>query len=176
MRRFASMAAALLLTAAIVAGGCTPQKRPGTQAPAGYAPGAGSPTPAPATTTPTAQFGPKKEGSVAYPAPRAGSAYDDPSIGVSTIASAIPGAGRVTAVTMGNVALLGMPSTDVGVHRKVAEQIHASFPHIVEVRVTSDPAAIARLADVSGRISTQRTIAPYLPELASMSGSMTAVH
>lgn len=121
------------------------------------------------------EIGPKERGSKAYPTPRAGSAYDDPSMGVSTIASAVPGSGPVEAVVLGNVALIGLPSQDARVQHKVAEQIHASFPHIVEVRITTDPAVISRLQSIRQEIMVQQSISPYLPELAGLSGSMQRV-
>jgi hypothetical protein len=152
---------AVLLLA--VAAGCTPARRPEQRQPG---------SPPPITTGSSLEAGPKGRGSKAYPTPRAGSAYDDPSMGVSTIASAVPGAGSVEAVVLGNVVLVGIASQDGRIHRKVAEQIHASFPHIVEVRLTTDPAATARLRTVRQQINLQHTIAPFLPELANLSAGM----
>lgn len=131
-------------------------------------PGAGG-TAAGSTTTGGALG---EEGLLSYPSPRAGSSYDDASTGVSTVASAVPGAGRVAAVVLGNVALLGMNSQDPAVHRKVAEQLHSSFPHIADVRVSTDPAVVARLNEVAGRIRIQQTVLPYLPELANLAAGM----
>jgi hypothetical protein len=160
--RPARIICAVLLLA--VAAGCAPARRPEQQRQPG--------SPPPITTGSSLEAGPKGRGSKAYPTPRAGSAYDDPSMGVSTIASAVPGAGSVEAVVLGNVVLVGIASQDGRIHRKVAEQIHASFPHIVEVRLTTDPAATARLRTVRQQINLQHTIAPFLPELANLSAGM----
>lgn len=152
----------VLLVAAVSSTGCMG---------AGRRPEPAQPANPPAPTQANSfNFGPRQEGSVGYPSPRAGSAYDSPSQGVATIASAVPAAGRVHAVVLGNVALLGVPNNDAAVHKRIAQQVHASFPHIIEVRVVTDPASINRLGEMQDRIATQQSIAPYLTELATMSG------
>lgn len=115
------------------------------------------------------------QGPARYPSPRAGSAYDDPSTGVATVASAIPGAGPVKALVLGNVALIGLTSGDPNVHHRISQQLQSSFPHIVEVRFTQDPAQINRLAEAGQRIRTGRTIAPMLSELGALAGGLPAV-
>ncbi|MFZ5815093.1 MAG: YhcN/YlaJ family sporulation lipoprotein [Bacillota bacterium] len=146
--------------------GCGAARRPEQQ---------NRPAPPPVSEGATIQVEPTERGTVRYPSPRAGSAYDDPSQGVSTVASAVPGAGSVDAVILGNVALVGLPSGDRTVHHKVADQIQASFPHIVEVRVSTDPAVIHRLRAVRHQIINQRSIAPFLPELVNLSAGMQPV-
>jgi hypothetical protein len=112
-------------------------------------------------------------GGISYPTPRAGSAYDDPSTGIATVASAVPGAGAVTAVVLGNVALVGIPNPDPGVHRKVAEQVRASFQHIAEVRITTDPAVIGHLFQANQMIQQNQSVAPLLPDLGARSATLT---
>lgn len=149
----------LLLVLATAAGGCT-QQDPQRQ----YSPRS------PGTSVRSDVASP---GTVQYPSPRAGSAYDSPSQGIATVASAVPGAGSVQAVALGNVALLGIPTPDVAVHRKVVEQVRASFAHIAEVRVTSDPAQIRRLFEAQEMMMMQSSIAPLLPDLAQRSAGFT---
>lgn len=114
-------------------------------------------------------------GTLSYPSPRAGSAYADPSLGMATVASTVPGAGSVSVVALGNVALIGLPNNDPGVHRKIAEQLRSSFPHLAEVRVTTDPALIGRLFEADELIRTQRSIAPLLTDLGARINTLAPV-
>lgn len=159
MRLIRLLTATLMLL--IIMAGCGAANRPEQQPDQGTAP--------PPTTGAAMQVNPNQQ---RFPSPRAGSAYDDPSMGVSTIASAVPGAGEVDAVVLGNVALAGLPTGDTRIHHKVALQIQASFPHIVEVRFTTDPNTIGRLREIRRQIMTQQSISPYLPELANLSAAM----
>lgn len=165
--RPASLISAVLLFA--VAAGCAPARRPEEQP-------RQTPQPIthPTTLPSTMEVNPAGQRPGHYPTPRAGSAYDDPSTGVSTIASAVPGAGAVDAVVLGNVALLGMSSQDSKVHHRVSQQVTASFPHIVEVRIATDPATIGRLRVIRQQITGQQSISPFLPELANLSTTMRA--
>ncbi|HEY3365199.1 MAG TPA: YhcN/YlaJ family sporulation lipoprotein [Symbiobacteriaceae bacterium] len=169
------LAVALIIAACGCAPGAMRRPAPGpgpAPSPAAPMPGTGGQGAGNGGSTNTGD-GLRQEGMLAYPSPRAGSSYDDTSTGVSTIASAVPGAGRAFAVVLGNVALVGLNTGDRAVHRKVAEQIHTSFPHIAEVRVSADPTVARRLDEIGSRIRTQRTILPYLGELAALSGTMT---
>lgn len=127
------------------------------------------------TGTATQQAGVAAPAAPAYPSPRAGSGYDDPSTGMAFVASAVPGAGAVSAVALGNVALLGVSTTDPGVHKKVAEQIMASFPHIADVRIVTDPAAIPRITEADNLLRVRQSILPLLPELAARAGASPAI-
>lgn len=118
---------------------------------------------------------PQQAGTLRYPTPRSGSAYDDPSTGVAVIASSVPGAGAVHAVVLGNVALLAIPSRDPHVHRQVAVQIRSAFAHIAEVRISTEPVIADRLAYLSNQIMRNRSIGPHLAELASLSAAMQPV-
>ncbi len=162
--RLASLAGTLLL-ATLTLGGCGAQRRP---LPA-------QPAPPPPVQSSALELGRAGVGENDAPVPRHGTAYSDQSDGVSFIASAVPGAGAVDAVVLGNLALLGTPSTDAGVHKKLSDQIRSSFPAIAEVRVTSDPATIQRLRLVRQQIIHQRSVAPLLPELANLSRAMQPV-
>lgn len=170
-----------LLASAILISGCgafpapSPQgpqgaPAPGARAPAGRARAGIMPGPQPMT-----DLRPIQEHTVRYPSPRAGSAYDDPSIGIGVVASAVPGAGAVNAVVLGNVALLGFPSQDAHINHRVAQLIQANFPHIAEVRVTHDPATIGRLQLATQRLMTNQSISDLLPELVNLSGAMPTV-
>ncbi|HWI63270.1 MAG TPA: hypothetical protein VNT75_15635 [Symbiobacteriaceae bacterium] len=152
---------AAVLVLAIAATGCAaPQRQPAPPTPAAPAPGA---------RTPGIQ-----QGTVAYPTPRAGSAYDDPSTGIATVAGAIPGAGTVRAVVLGNVVLLGTDSRDPVIHGRIAQQIRSSFAHIADVRITHDPGQIARLGEALSLIQSHQSVAPLLTDLWSMGNGMAS--
>lgn len=170
-----------LVASAILISGCGARPVPSPQGPqGGPAPGARAqegrtraglvPGPQPQTDR-----RPIENQTVRYPSPRAGSAYDDPSIGIGVVASSVPGAGAVNAVALGNVALLGFHSSDARVNHQVAQLIKSTFPHIAEVRVTHDPALIARLQLVTQRLMTNQPISDFLPELASLGARMPRV-
>ncbi|HWI50991.1 MAG TPA: twin-arginine translocation signal domain-containing protein [Symbiobacteriaceae bacterium] len=147
-----SVLTACAALAVLVAAGCaTPQRQP-----------APTPVPGPTVQSPTPGI---QAGTVAYPTPRAGSAYDDPSSGISTVAAAIPGAGPVKAVALGNVVLIGTTSTDPAVHGRIAQQIRSSFPHVADVRFTSDPAHLTRIGHALSLLQSHQSIAPMIPEL-----------
>lgn len=153
-----------LLVPVILTFACAgPQRQP---TPSQVRQGASQPMQSPSVPTPGIQ-----QGTVAYPSPRAGSAYDDPSTGISTVASTIPGAGRVWAVTLGNVAIVGTTSADPAIRGRIAQQVRSSFPHIADVRFTSDPAQMNRLSQALSLIQTNRSVAPLLPELAGIGSS-----
>lgn len=173
--QLARTALAALLGITLLTAGCggAPLRRPAPPP----RPGAAA-TPAPPVTpggTMQPSPGARKEGSVIYPSPRAGSAYDDPATGVATVAGAVPGAGAVHAVVLGNVAILGTTNTDPAVHRKVAEQIRSSFQHITDIRFTTDHRHIMRLIEAEGRIHAHQSISQLLPELAAIGGSLPSV-
>ncbi|HYG58840.1 MAG TPA: hypothetical protein VD902_12350 [Symbiobacteriaceae bacterium] len=164
-----------LLLAAIAAGGCTavPMRPAPAPAPApAQAPERVS-TPNPGVNVQGSALGNPEAGR--YPHPRAGSAYDDPSTGVATIASAVPGAGPINAVVLGNVAIIGLQTGDRNIHHRISQQIQSSFPHVVEVRFTQDPTQIRRIAEAGQLIRTQRSIGALLPELGTMGSGLPAV-
>lgn len=164
MRLIQSAVASLLAAAVFLGAGCgpTPLQRPEQPRT--------SPAPAPISPPRAGQAVPS------YPSPRAGAAYDDPSTGIAFVASAVPGAeGPVNAVVLGNVALVGVPSNNAGVHTKVAEQIRSSFPHIADVRITSDPAVMGRIAEASELLRTRQSIAGLLPDLTARTSATPTV-
>lgn len=132
-----------------------------------------------------------------FPSPRAGSAFDDPSTGIATVASAVAGAGQAEAVAVANTALVVLHADRYGaavrpdgalgdlppgwdqvdgtaedVYRRVAGQIQTSFPHIVEVRFATDPATAAQLVSLAARVRAQEPAAGMLASLADLAGRM----
>lgn len=132
-----------------------------------------------------------------FPSPRAGSAFDDPSSGIATVASAVAGAGQAEAVAVANTALVVLHADRYGaarrpdgalgdrppgwdrvdgtpddVYRRVAGQIQTSFPHIVEVRFATDAATAAQLVSIAARVRAQEPAAGMLGDLAGIAGRM----
>lgn len=160
-------AAALTVAVAASAGCASPQRQPAPAAPAPAAP-------APATQRLQSPSAGIQHGTVSYPTPRAGSAYDDPSTGVSTVASSIPGAGTVRAVVLGNVAVIGTTSGDPAIYGRISQQIRSSFPHIADVRFTNNPVHVNRLGQALSLIQTNQSVAPMLAELWGIGGALPA--